>query len=161
MRPGFESKRVQTGFKAQWGIPAGDEAMYPFLANEKVFSHDKDQTADGLDDWFGEAVLRPDLVLKDLRKALGAETVLPSYTPTFFRNIATGVEATVATGAACMDLSCDAYVNQEALPIAQLAAPAPAPAGAAAPGEPSSAARKTGLQAASACALVFVAVLAL
>ena len=129
--------RLQAQFMKAFGITAADKADFPFLANKQLWRHDKDQTTNG-DDWFGEAVIHPDVVLKDMRYVVAPQDPLVAdYTTIFFRNIADGEMQTMATAAKCTDLTCMSFMNQEALPIAELVNSAgPNQVGAAAGGTP-------------------------
>lgn len=111
---------LQTSFLSNWGITAAEQADIPFLVNEKLFSHDKDQTITGSDDWFGEGVARPDLVLADLRAIVSPEE-FPEHESIFFRNIALNEAITEAGPEACEGLECTSYATQEPLPISDAA----------------------------------------
>lgn len=111
---------LQAKFMTTFGIKAADKADFPFLAQRQLWRHDKDQTTNG-DDWFGEAVIHPDVVLRDMRKMVAPQDPLvANHTTVFFRNIAKGEEQTMATSAKCTGLTCSSWANQMALPIADL-----------------------------------------
>jgi hypothetical protein len=121
---------MQTAFMAAWGIKEAEKAMFPFIAKNQLWSTDKDVTDQGDNDWFGEAVLRPDIVLKDLQSVVNP-AAHASHIRTFLRNIGKGEQQTMANGGLCKDLTCDAYSEQDPLPVATAAqsGPAPAPGG--------------------------------
>ena len=109
---------LQAAFMKDWGITQGNKADFPFLANGQLWRHDKAQTADASDDWFGKAVMRPDLVLADMR-AIVAPGQNSGHTFTFFRNIAENEKAESITQADCKGLTCSSWANQKALPVMQ------------------------------------------
>jgi hypothetical protein len=119
---------MQTEFMTAWGIKQSDKAMFPFLAKQQLWTHDKDVTVDFNDDWFGEAVLRPDIVLKDL-KSIVTPASNAQHNRTFFRNIFKGEQQTTADGGACKNLQCDSYSKQIALPVATAASSSKTPPG--------------------------------
>ncbi len=55
---------VQAEFLDTWGIAPADTSDYSFLAASALYRHDKAQTASGSDDWFGQAIIRPAVVLQ-------------------------------------------------------------------------------------------------
>jgi hypothetical protein len=119
---------VQTAFVATWGIKAGDKAGFPFLKNGQLWRHDKlrHATTDGSDDWFGQAIIRPDHVLADVR-AIVEPSSANSHKFVFFRNIAKGGAAnaiTMTTAADCKGLKCDAWANQTPRPVLEAVASA-------------------------------------
>lgn len=104
----------------------------PFLVKEQLYAHDKDQTIKGADDWFGEAIARPDLVLLDLRSIVAPGQVT-NHTTIFFRNLALNEEQTFSGPEDCTDLECSAFANQAPLLIGGEETVAPAPASAVTP----------------------------
>eukprot|EP00892_Ulva_mutabilis_P012664 jgi/Ulvmu1/9770/UM056_0010.1 len=106
----------RTSFLSGWGITPAEQNQMPFLANEKLYSHDKDQTITFYDDWFGEAIARPDLVLLDMRSIVNPGQ-FSNHTTIFFRNLALNEAQTTAGPQDCTDLPCNAYNNQEPLMI--------------------------------------------
>lgn len=123
---------LQTNFLKEWGITAAEKADFPFLANDNLWANDKDRAETGNDDWFGEGIARPDLVLTDLR-AIVAPGQFADHTSIFFRNIALNEKATSFGTEACMAVECTSYANQEALIVGEAAAPGPVPMPAALP----------------------------
>ena len=93
-----------------------EPTLYPFIANDNIWRHDKAQTPTGSDDWFGGAVARPDLVHKDLQEIITSGSV-PNHEFTFFRNVATGENITMVGPDACENLTCEAYAQQEAITV--------------------------------------------
>lgn len=88
---------------------ATSNATYPFLQNSAVFREDGLLTNSsalysgyGLgDDWFEGALLRPDLVLSDIARAINSSNVPQSYNFTWIRNIATGEVPTIQSPLGC------------------------------------------------------------
>ncbi|KAL0043795.1 hypothetical protein WJX82_001269 [Trebouxia sp. C0006] len=84
-------------------------ATYPFLKNAAVFREDGLLTnssalynGDGLgDDWFEGALLRPDLVLSDVARAINSSNVPQGYNFTWIRNLATGEVPTIQSPLGC------------------------------------------------------------
>lgn len=97
--------------------------LYPFIGNEDIWRHDKAQTPSGNDDWFGEAVARPDIVHADLKEMFTPGSV-PDHEFKFFRNFAKNESITMTGPDACTALTCEAYAQQEAI-IAGESATAP------------------------------------
>jgi hypothetical protein len=69
------------------GLANDTEQDYPFLETDNVWRHDKDMTETFSDDWFGEAIARPDTVLLDIKKVVKPESA-PQHTTVFFRKAA-------------------------------------------------------------------------
>lgn len=111
-------------FMNNWGISAAEKNDFPFLANGQLWKHDKDQATTGGDDWFGEAVVRADVVLRDMRAVI-APGAAGEYETEFFRNTAAGEARTTAGLEECEDMQCNSFANQA--PIVPAAAPVPTP----------------------------------
>lgn len=94
------------------GGPNVNKAQYPFLANNNIWRHDKAQSASMSDDWFGEAVARPDVVHSDLKEMITPGSV-PDHTFKFFRNFSKGENITIAGPGQCTEITCRSYANQE------------------------------------------------
>jgi hypothetical protein len=107
---------VQETLKGNLGLNGSDisPVMYPFLASNDIWRHDKAQTADGFDDWFGEVVARPDFVLSDLKEIISPGTV-PNHKFRYFRNFSKAENVTMSGPGACKDFTCDAYDQQQPL----------------------------------------------
>lgn len=106
---------MQDEILGQFGLNGTDvdPALYPFIGNENVWRHDKARTEDGHDEWFGEAVARPDLVHSDLQEMITPGS-LENHTFKFFRNMYSG-ENVASLGPESCTLACDAWEKQEAL----------------------------------------------
>lgn len=87
---------------------------FPFLANEDIWTHDKSRSPVGNDDWFGEAVARPDFVHADLEELITPGS-LPNHTFKFFRNLSKGENTTISGPDECEVFTCDSYEQQAAL----------------------------------------------
>jgi hypothetical protein len=99
--------------------------LYPFLGNQDIWRHDKAQTTGGSDDWFGEAVARPDFVHSDLKEIINPGSV-PNHNFKYFRNFSKNGTITTLSASDCKpeDLTCGSYNQQKPL-TAGLSAEAP------------------------------------
>lgn len=118
---------MQTDLTAALGLNGSDVSpvSYPFIANEDIWRHDKAQSITGSDDWFGEAVARPDIVHSDLKELFTPGSV-PNHTLKFFRNFSKNETQTMSGPDECEGFECTAYAQQEAL-TAAMSASADAP----------------------------------
>jgi hypothetical protein len=89
-------------------------AAFPFFANKNIWRHDKAQTPSMSDDWFGEAVARPDIVHSDLKKIFAPGSA-PKHATKFFRNFSKGEKVTVSGPEECKEFTCAAYSEQKAI----------------------------------------------
>lgn len=64
------------------------------------------------DEWFGEAIARPDFVHSDLKEVITLGSV-PNHTFKFFRNFSKGGKVTVSGSDECTNLACNAYARQK------------------------------------------------
>ena len=108
---------LQEAFLETWGVSG--PWRFPFLRNGALYRHDKAQTPDGADNWFGQAVIRPDVVLNDLRSIVDP-CAFPGYEKVFFRSVSDGENVTTTSGADCEGLTCSSFRKQKSLPIENL-----------------------------------------
>ncbi|DBA71969.1 hypothetical protein WJX79_005778 [Trebouxia sp. C0005] len=126
---------------------ATSNATYPFLKNAAVFREDGLLTNSsalyngyGLgDDWFEGALLRPDLVLSDVARAINSSNVPQGYNFTWIRNIAAGEVPTIQSPLGCItpatgisvvaSVPTGAPASAPALSATSAAASAPGPSG--------------------------------
>ena len=107
---------VQVSFMKDWGISTTESAMYPFLKNGQLWRHDKARGPTNSDDWFGQGISRPDLVLADLVNIVDP-AASPDHVNRFFRNAKLNEAAITQTYAECTteQLTCTSFENQVAI----------------------------------------------
>ncbi|KAJ3313215.1 hypothetical protein HDU76_002702 [Blyttiomyces sp. JEL0837] len=110
-------------FLKSFGLTAAD-TKYKFVANQNVWSSNKEINANAGTEWFEAAVVEENIVLADLISIVQPST-LPNYTPTFFRNIFKEGQSTL-TAAGCTNKDLTAPL---ALPLIDCPAPKKSGAG--------------------------------
>jgi len=119
----------RTKFMDKYGFTDADitSGDYPFLSDERVFTHDKRVAQDDYsanyspNDWLESSIANPDLVLQDFAYVLQPD-VFPEYSETMYlRNVMKNEEQTIISAVDCTK-TCDAM----AVPVKSAAMPPPA-----------------------------------
>ncbi|KAL3130726.1 hypothetical protein ABBQ38_000073 [Trebouxia sp. C0009 RCD-2024] len=122
------------------GGVAAANATFPFLRNAAVYREDgwnANSSVAGIgSDWFEGALVRPDLVLSDVARALNSSAVPGNYTHKWIRNIAEGEAAVIQSALGCLTpatgisvlASSPTGAPSEAFSSASAAAPSPSEA---------------------------------